>query len=95
MCHTDYVIASSVPFSQISDTGDAAADFHVLVGIVVDGKSGPFKTDLTVLTLEQYLLFRVLQYAPVILYPGFAVTRQRYLDRSHTNILGQLQGFHQ
>ena len=80
---------------QVSDTGDTAADLHILVCVVVDGKPVPLKTDLTVLPLEQDLIFRVFENTPVILYPRLITTCQRYLQRAQTNVLRELQRFHQ
>ena len=70
---------------------DAAADLHVFICVVIDREPAALEAHLTSLALEQYTPLRVLQNAPIVLYPRLPVPRQRHLQRPHTDILGELE----
>ena len=55
---------------MIADGFNAAADLHILIGIVIDGQPLPQDTDLAGLSLQNHGLLRILQYPPVVFYKG-------------------------
>ncbi len=69
-------------------------DFHVFVGVVVDGEAGSFEGYLAVFALEEDRGIGVFEDSAVVFDPGLSVSCQGYTQGAEADVFGELEGLH-
>lgn len=75
---------------QITDTFDTSADFHVLIGIIVNGQPFARKADLTGLSLQQNYFIGIFNDPLIVLDPYLIAASYSHNGGPKHNILREL-----